>query len=149
LRWQGAVTEKMSLAVDSHSPPEPGCADLSGVRVLVVEDSADLGMAMKSLLEASGAQVAGPVATAADADRLIARSLPDAALVDLHLHAGERADALIGRLHDRGVRVVVTSGDSSELQAPENAAAVLSKPFGEAELLAALLGVSAAAARPN
>jgi CheY-like chemotaxis protein len=146
---RGAVTEKLSLSADFHGPPEPGCADLSGVRILVVEDSTDLGMAMKSLLEASGAQVAGPVATAAEADRLIAGSVPDAALVDLHLQAGERADALIGRLHDRGVRVVVTSGDSSELQAPEKTAAVLTKPFSEAELFAALAPVSAAAVRPN
>ena len=108
------------------------------MHILVVEDSRDLGMAMKSLLEACGAQVSGPVATAADADRLVAGSLPDAALVDIHLQGGERADDLIGRLHDRGVRVVVTSGDSSELQAPEKATAILSKPFGEDDLFAAL-----------
>jgi CheY-like chemotaxis protein len=137
-RRQGAVTDKQVLSADRHGPPEPGCADLAGVRVLVVEDSAALGMAMKSLLEAAGAQVAGPVATAAEADRLIAGAIPDAALVDIHLRAGERADDLIGRLHDRGVRVIVTSGDSSELRAPANAAAVLSKPFSEAELFAAL-----------
>ncbi len=93
-------------------------------------------MAMKSLLEACGAQVSGPVATVADADRLIAASVVDAALIDMHLRAGERADALIRRLHDRGVRVVVTSGDSGQLQSP--VAATLLKPFSEAELFAAL-----------
>jgi CheY-like chemotaxis protein len=115
--------------------------------VLVVEDSMALGLAMKSLLEACGATVAGPVATAADADRLIAGGLPDAALVDIHLQAGERADDLIGRLHGRGVRVVVTSGDSGELQEPEKAAATLSKPFSEAELFAALLPLPDPASR--
>jgi DNA-binding response OmpR family regulator len=144
---RGAATEKLSLSAYAHTAPEPGCADLSGVRILVVEDSIDLGMAMKSLLESSGAQVEGPVATTADADRLIAASVPDAALVDIHLRAGERADDLIGRLHERGVRVVVTSGDSSELRAPENAAATLTKPFSEAELFAALLPVTAAGAK--
>ena len=114
------------------------------MRILVVEDSWDLGIAIKTLLQSCGADVAGPVATAADADRLIAGSLPDAALVDIHLRAGERADDLIGRLHDRGVRVVVTTGDSGHLQAPEKVAAILSKPFSEAELFAALLPVSAA-----
>lgn len=111
------------------------------MRILLVEDSRALGLAMKSLLEACGAQVAGPVATTADADQLIAGNLPHAALVDINLRAGERADDLIGRLHDRGVRVVVTSGDSEELQMPVKAAATLSKPFSEAQLLAALLAV--------
>lgn len=143
---KGPVTEKLSNSADFHNQPEPGCADLNGVRVLVVEDSSSLGMAMKSLLESCGAQVAGPVATAADAERLVDESLPDAALIDIHLRAGERADDLIGRLHDRGVRVVVTSGDSGELRAPEKAAAMLSKPFSEAELFAALLLPAPAAA---
>jgi CheY-like chemotaxis protein len=133
------------LSADRHGLSESAGADLSGVRILVVEDSRDLGMAIKSLLEACGAQVAGPVATAADADSLIAGSLPHAALVDVHLRAGERADQLISRLHDRGVRVVVTSGDSGALT--EKAAATLSKPFSEAELFAALLPVSSAPTR--
>jgi DNA-binding response OmpR family regulator len=116
------------------------------MRILLVEDSSDLGVAMKSLLQACGAKVAGPVATAADADCLIAESVPDVALVDIHLRAGELADELIGRLHDRGVRVVMTTGDSGQLQAPEKAAAILAKPFSEAELFAALLPLPIAAA---
>ena len=136
---QGAERQMALLPVAGHDHlPEPEGADLSGVRILLVEDSRAVGMAMKSLLEACGAQVAGPVATTADADRLIAGSLPHAALVDIHLRAGERADDLIGRLHSRGVRVVVTSGDTEELLMPDKAAATLSKPFSEAQLLAAL-----------
>ncbi|MGB6537146.1 MAG: hypothetical protein WBF58_14415 [Xanthobacteraceae bacterium] len=104
-------------------------------------------MAIRSLLEACDALVAGPVGSAADAERLIAANLPDAAFVDIHLRAGERADDLIARLHDRGVHVIVTSGDPSKLPMPEKAAAILPKPFNEAELFAALQPVSAAAAR--
>lgn len=89
--------------------------------------------------------MAGPVATAADADRLIAVHLPDAALIDIHLRAGERADELIARLHDRGVRVVVTSGDSSRLETRVKAAATLSKPFSETELIDALMPAAAVA----
>ena len=129
--------------------PEPGCADLAGVRILVVEDSAELGIAVTSLLQACGADVAGPVATAADADRLIAAELPDAALIDIHLRAGERADELIARLQSRGVRVVVTSGDSSGLETRAEVAVTLSKPFSEAELIAALMPSPAALAKPR
>ncbi len=99
----------------------------------------ELGIAVASLLQACGADVAGPVATTADADRLIAGQVPDAALIDIHLRAGERADELIARLHDRGVRVVVTSGESGRLETHVKAAATLSKPFSEAELIAALM----------
>lgn len=127
------------LLSDLHRSTEPGLTDLTGMRILVVEDSRDLGMAIQTLLQACGAKVAGPVATAADADRLIAQDLPDAALVDIQLRSGERADALIGRLHDRGVRVIVTSGDAALLQRSTTASATLSKPFSEAELFAALL----------
>ena len=130
------------LSSNLDHPAEPGGADLAGMRILVVEDSRDLGIAVRSLLQACGANVLGPVATAAEADRLLADGVPDAALIDIQLRYGERADALIARLHDRGVRVIVTSGDSSELQTPANAAAVLSKPFSEAELFAALLAGS-------
>ena len=105
----------------------------------MVEDSAELGAAVASLLRACAADVAGPVATAADAYRLIDGHLPDAALIDVHLRGGERADELIARLHEQGVRVVVTSGDSSHLETRVKAAAILSKPFSEADLIAAVM----------
>jgi CheY-like chemotaxis protein len=136
---QGRVTENRSPARDFRAVPEPECPDLTGLRILIVEDSVELGIAVASLLCSCGAEVAGPVATAADADRLIAAGLPEAAVIDLHLRAGERADELIVRLNARGVRVVVTSGDSSRLETRVQAAATLSKPFSEEELIAALM----------
>ena len=132
----------MSIAVNAHDPPEAGCPNLKGVRVLLVEDSLSVGEAMKSLLQACGAKVVGPVATKAEADRLISESLPDAALVDVNLRGGERADCLIDRLHDQGVRVVVTSGSSDHPLAPRNATVTLSKPFSEAQFFAALIAMA-------
>jgi len=49
--------------------------DLKGVRILVVEDSWLLGINLKSLLRALGADVLGPVATTSDAERLISGHL--------------------------------------------------------------------------
>ena len=63
--------------------------DLTGLDVLLVEDSWDVGQAVKALLELCGATVAGPAATIADAEVLLARRLPDVAIVDLHLRGGE------------------------------------------------------------
>jgi CheY-like chemotaxis protein len=125
----------------SSSPPEPpgaGSADLTGVRILVVEDSWHIGIALKSLLRSLGADVDGPVATAAEAERLLAAQAPHVALVDFNLRGGERADALIDRLNDQGVRVVVTSGYAVLPLEPGKAAAILQKPISEARLLAAL-----------
>src|SRR5437763_15520453 len=90
----------------------PGAAtwDLKGVSILLVEDSWHLGIALKNLLKAWGADVTGPVATAAEADRATSEQTPAVALVDLNLRGGERAYDLIDRLHDRGISVIVTSG---------------------------------------
>jgi len=123
--------------------------DLSGVRILVVEDSWQLAMALKSLLQACGADVAGPVATSADAQRLAAEQRPDAALVDFNLRGGERADGLIERLHELGVYVVVTSGYAVLPVVPRQAAAILQKPISEAALLGSLRPVVVRKAQPQ
>jgi len=117
--------------------------DLSGVRILVVEDSWQLAMALKSLLQACGAEVSGPVATSADAQRLVSEQMPDAALVDFNLRGGERADGLIDKLHEQGIYVVVTSGYAVLPIVPRHAAAILQKPISEAQLLGSLRPVVA------
>jgi CheY-like chemotaxis protein len=125
-------------ASNTHDPPEAGSSDLSGLRILLVEDSWQLGMALKSLLQALGADVAGPVATTAEAEHLVSQHAPDVALVDFNLRGGERAYGLIDRLHDQGIRAVVTTGYADIPLAPGKAAAILQKPLSEAQLLAAL-----------
>jgi CheY-like chemotaxis protein len=77
--------------------------DLSGLDILLVEDSREIAKATKDLLELLGADVAGPVATTAEAERLLSEHAPDVALVDFHLHGGELADGLIARLREQGV----------------------------------------------
>src|ERR1700691_1311013 len=126
----------------THDVPDAGSADLTGLRILVVEDSWQIAEALKSLLTALGADVAGPAASAADADRLISEQIPDVALVDFSLRDGEMADGLIDRLNDRGVRVVVMSGYTVLPLAREKAVAILKKPIIEAQLLAALRPVT-------
>jgi len=125
-----------------------GALDLKGVRILLVEDSWHLGIALKNLLKACGADVTGPVATAAEADRMAAEHSPAVALVDLNLRGGERAYDLIDRLHDRGISVIVTSGYEVLPRPPGKAVAILQKPFGEAQLLALLRPLIAQRAAP-
>ena len=126
---------------NAHSMPEVGSSDLNGLRVLVVEDSWHVGTATKRLLQVMGADVVGPVATTADAVRLISEQAPDVAIVDINLRDGERAHALIDQLHGQGIRVVVMSGYDEVLLAPGKAAAILQKPFSEAQLHASLRSI--------
>jgi DNA-binding NtrC family response regulator len=129
--------------MDPSNDDEPlDAADLSGMRILVVEDSWHIGVALKSLLRAMGAEVIGPVATAADADRLMSEQTPDVSIVDFNLRGGELAHGLIGRLNERGIRVIVISGYSEVPLAPGATAVVLQKPIVEAQLLAALRPVA-------
>jgi len=123
------------------SPDEPvglESLSLSGLRILVVEDSWPAGVALRRLLRALGAEVSGVAATAADAQRLASEAPPDAAIVDFNLRDGELADDLIERLHEQGIYVVVTTGYSELPRTPRHAVAVLHKPVSEATLLASL-----------
>jgi len=112
--------------------------DLQGLSILLVEDSWLLGQAMQDVLQLKGAAVAGPAATTAEAERLLAECTPDVALVDLNLREGERANGLIDRLHGQGVPVVVISGYTVLPVAQEKIAAMLQKPVSDAQLLSSL-----------
>jgi CheY-like chemotaxis protein len=122
----------------SNESSNPESLDLSGLRILVVEDSWQLGMAITSLLRALGAEVSGPVATSADAQRLAREQQPDAALVDFNLRGGELADCLIDRLRELGIYVVVITGYTELPSVPRHAVAVLHKPISEVALFGSL-----------
>ena len=94
---------------------------------------------MKKLLELLGATVAGPAASMDAAKRLLAKRLPDLALLDFHLRGGERSDNLMAHLRQEGVPVIMLSG-SFEFPPPLSlvGATILEKPISEADLLAHL-----------
>jgi len=119
----------------SNAPDRPVSSELMGVRILVVEDSWAIANSLKRLLLLMGADVVGPAATIAEAERLIAEHTPDVALVDIHLRGGERAFGLIDRLHDKGIPVIVTTGYSAVPSASGKVVAILEKPISMALLL--------------
>ena len=112
--------------------------NLSSLRILIVEDSWQLGTALSSLLRAMGADVDGPAATSADAERLAGERIPDVAIVDINLRGGELAYGLIDKFNDCGIRVIVTSGYADLPMVAGKAVAVLAKPIREAQLIEAL-----------
>jgi ActR/RegA family two-component response regulator len=111
--------------------------------ILIVEDSWHVGKSLKMLLETKGVEVMGPAATTADAERLIAERLPDAAIVDINLRHGERSHGLIDRLQSQGVRVVVLTGYADASLPPVKAAVLLEKPARADVLFASLRPVNA------
>ena len=123
---------------DSREPPETQPSDLSGLCVLVVDDSWHVGSGLKVLLESWGADVIGPAATTADAERMASERRPDVAIVDINLRGGERSYGLIDQLHDQGIRVVVITGYADAALPPGKVAVILQKPVREEELLANL-----------
>jgi CheY-like chemotaxis protein len=131
------MNDVQRLVVPLMASSEPHEA-LKGVRVLVVEDAWQVAMGLKELLEAWGADVAGPVSTSVAAERLISQRILNAAVVDIHLREGEKSYGLIDRLHDRGIRTVVITGYSDVSVRAGNVVAVLLKPLDEESLLAAL-----------
>jgi CheY-like chemotaxis protein len=114
---------------------------LTGTRVLVVEDSWDVSAGLKALLEAWGAEVVGPAATADDARRLISGCIPDVALVDINLRHGERSYGLVDEMRELGVPVVLITGYANVPPVKDKAAAILQKPFDDRHLLATLRAV--------
>jgi CheY-like chemotaxis protein len=131
---------RVCLMTSSSSPEQPQSKpfDLNGLCVLVVEDSWQVATGLKMLLESWGAEVMGPAATTAEAERLIAERTPETAIVDINLRHGERSYGLIDRLYDQGIRVVVMTGYADASVPPGKAAAVLQKPMKEDLLLASL-----------
>jgi DNA-binding response OmpR family regulator len=117
--------------------PKAGDSGLSGVRVLVVEDTWYVAEALKELLESFGIQVAGPAATITHAERLVAAQRPELAVIDINLK-GEMAYDLINRLCDDGVPVVVVSGYAGLPRLTDRAVVILPKPFNAPDLIAGL-----------
>ena len=130
----------MSFA--SKGPVEQDYSSLTGVSVLVVEDTWHVAKALRFALEQFGMAVSGPTATTAEARRLIAEQMPRLAVVDVNLK-GELACGLVEELHDQGVSVVVVSGYALPPIPVEKVAAILQKPVSGPELLGALCGAMA------
>lgn len=120
-----------------HQRESPGL-ELKGARILLVEDSWQLGKAMKRLLGVLGADVAGPAATVADAERLVAERTPDVAIVDVNLRDGESSSGLIDRLYEQRIPVVVVTGYTTVSLPPGKVEAILQKPVSVEGFLAIL-----------
>lgn len=110
------------------------------LKVLVVEDDAQLATTIRYLIEDNPRYRV--VATAEDADAAIAAAEelnPHLALVDLHLARGSTGFSVAVRLHDLHVPCLFVSGKAPEFPMPDLALGCLMKPFTAEDVHRALV----------
>lgn len=114
-------------------------AEVASRKILIVEDDALIAMELEERLAEMGHAVMGPAHTIAEAEALIARERPDAALLDANL-AGESSVGLGVKLVGQGVKVAFCTGYDRVKGAPPELdnAPILVKPYSDAELRAAV-----------
>jgi hypothetical protein len=121
-----------------RAPPVPLAHDWPNGRILIVGPQAVVAFDLQRILRDAGYRVVGPVATAAEARRLIDRGPVDGAIVDLDLEP-QAAPAILGLLDDAGIPAVLLSGAAREaLPDRHRDRPLVEKPYTAAGLLAAL-----------
>jgi DNA-binding response OmpR family regulator len=110
-------------------------ADLSGRRILVVEDEAAIGLDLARLLRDYGAKVVGPATDAEEALRQIAQTRIHCAVLDVKLREGDCgvvAEALSWNLVPF---VFVTGYSHSEVVNRFSWSPVITKPYTPIDLI--------------
>ena len=123
---------RMSIAATPDPKP------LTGMRILVAEDSWHLAMALRQTLEQAGAIVPNMAGTVAQAERLTRTLDFDAAVMDLNLH-DEMTTTLVTRLAEQGKKIIVISGYEVAPDLARKVHACLAKPATGEALITALL----------
>jgi CheY-like chemotaxis protein len=108
--------------------------ELSGMRILVVEDEPLLAMACADLLADSGCIVAGPVSSVKQGMQLIEQEAIDGAMLDINLR-GEMVFPLADALAERSIPFVYVTGYGKLLRACDHGRPVLQKPYSNQKLL--------------
>jgi DNA-binding response OmpR family regulator len=121
--------------------------DLTGRRILVVEDEMMIAMLVEDMLSDLGCTVVGPAHGLESALRLAnSETGLDAALLDVNL-AGQPVFPVADALRAKGVPAIFSTGyGEAGLRDVDAGAQVLQKPFRAADLHRALTAVLARAA---
>ena len=110
------------------------------LRIAIAEDEFFLAEDLRQLVEASGHEVVGVVATAPELVALVQRWRPDLALVDIHLARGSNGlDAAKAIKQQHGVpAIAVTANPDEERARKAGVLGLVPKPHASAVLAAVL-----------
>jgi PAS domain S-box-containing protein len=112
-------------------------ADIGGLRILVVEDAALLGLELEAALAEAGAEVVGPAVSLDEAFAMLDREF-DVVLLDSDL-GGLSAAPLAAALTRRGAPFVLTAGHGEGVaEAFQASAATVRKPYNVRQVAVAL-----------
>lgn len=109
-------------------------SELSGLRILVVEDEPLIAMDLKHLLTGLGCSVVGPALNLNQGMRLIEAETFDGAILDVNL-GGKMVFPLADTLAERSIPFMYVTGYSSMLRACNHGRPVLQKPYNNGQLL--------------
>lgn len=119
-----------------------GEPDLTGRRILVVEDDYYLATDTARALRGAGAEVLGPYATEEDAQAELAEQRPDAVVVDVNLGLGP-SFKLARRLKDGDIPFVFTTGyDAGVIPAEFEGVERLEKPLQLRQIVGAVASLT-------
>lgn len=115
---------------------------IAGRRVLLVEDEAIIAFAVEDVLTDLGCVVVGPALTLPEARTLAAEADIDAAILDVNLN-GERSFLVAAELERRCIPFVFATGYDQEALEWVTPVPLLTKPYREEEIKAALVAMLA------
>ncbi|MEN2747174.1 response regulator [Sphingomonas sp. T9W2] len=102
----------------------------SPARILVVEDEPLIAMMLEDFLDLLGRTVTGTADSVASAMAAVDQGGIDAAILDVHLRAGEKSWPVADKLAAAGIPFVLATGGSGDMIEPVHRdRPVLSKPF--------------------
>jgi CheY-like chemotaxis protein len=114
-------------------------SELTGLRVLVVEDEAAISLLLEDMLLDFGCEVIGPAARLAAALDTLAREKVDLAILDVNV-AGEPIYPVAEALAERSIPFVFSTGyGSAGIRDAYRNRPVLQKPFAQNDLKQKLL----------
>jgi CheY-like chemotaxis protein len=114
-------------------------SELTGLRVLVVEDEAAISLLLEDMLLDFGCEVIGPAARLAAALDTLARERVDLAILDVNV-AGEPIYPVAEALAQRSIPFVFSTGyGSAGIRDAYRDRPVLQKPFAQNDLKQKLL----------
>lgn len=113
--------------------------DLTGLRVLVVEDEMMVAMLMEDMLADLGCIVVGPISRLDEAMEGVSELELDCAVLDVNL-GDQSVFPLADLLRERGIPYAFATGyGDAGLRPVDKGAPVLQKPFREADLARVLV----------